>query len=124
VVGIVLVIVLAAANLAFGGFVLDRLPALVRPLRDWWQAGFVLTHFLLLCSLPVVCAALSATRDRIKAAQQTFSYCFSVLVLFALVCGRPLPWSVASMLVLPGVAGLAGVCFVALIEGLHPGPTR
>jgi hypothetical protein len=80
--------------------------------------AFSLLLLFLVPSLPIVGAACLARRDRTNVAQQTLSYSLSVVVLFALVCGRPVGGPLLVVIVLTGVVGLGGVLGVALVEQL------
>jgi hypothetical protein len=87
------------------------------PPPDWCLVPWFLAPLVLLGALPVVGAALLASRNRVQAARQTLSYSFLIIVLFAVVCGRPVQVGAAGLLALVGVGGLAGVCGVGWVEG-------
>jgi hypothetical protein len=116
VLGIVLTIAIGVANMLLAVKVCDFLGSLLGCLGALWGTCFFLAHFCLLTSLPIIGAGLLATQDKVQAARRTFSYCFSIVVLFVLVCGRPVGLPAAGMVVLTGINGLVGIGCVLLLH--------
>jgi hypothetical protein len=116
IIGFVMAVFMGVADALLLDYILRSVRPSARPAAEWWLVGFSLAQCFVLSGLPIVGAALLATQDRVDAARQTLSYCFSIFVLFVVVCGRPLGIGPACWLVLMGLGGLAGVCCVALLD--------
>ncbi len=114
--GLVTALFIGLSNALLLAYVLERLTPYVGRIPDAWPACFCLSQLFVLSALPVVFAALLARSNRTKAAQQTLCYCYAVVVLFAVVCGRPVEIGPVIPLVVMGAGGLAGVCAVAWPE--------
>jgi hypothetical protein len=117
VLGLLLALVLGVAHLLLLGLILKPTGAYSGQLHEACLFGFLVGQLVVLSALPIVGAALLARQDRVKGARQTFCSAFSILVLFVVVCGRPLAVGAVIPVLLVGLGGLGGVCGVALWKG-------
>ena len=116
VLGLVVALALAVCSALLLDVVLKPVRWYVGPLPDWWQLCLGLGHVFVLSGFPILGAALLARRQRGRAARQTLAYSYSVLVLFAVVCGRPIEIGSALPLALIGLGGLAAAFLVTLVD--------